>query len=253
MSWFQNWDTGWLTRQAADAAATGHDLLIALEPMHGNGRPVSFREIAAGAYDGSLRAFFTMAQAFPSPVVVRFAHEMNHRHPWSMGISGAVTSTEDWIAAWRHLVTLSRRLGDNVRWMWCVNNVDGGGVPAEAYWPGADVVDVIGIDGYNGFGPWATPEQVFTPMYSRVTRLSSRPVWIAEVGCRDVGPGEKHSKAAWLEALLSDTHWPRVERIIFFSADKEHDWRLDSSREVAATIAKATSLQAGGPVRGRHP
>ncbi len=233
MSWFQNWDTDWLAGQAATAATSGHDLLICWEPVR-NGSPVRFADILAGHHDVYLRRYFTAAATFPRRVTIRPFHEMNGTwYPWGLaaGRQDCVTSAEEWIAAWRYLVALQRSVsGDRVRWAWCVNNVDIGGVPAEAYYPGSAHVDVLGLDGYNGWGAWVTPYQVMNPMYQRLVRLHPvAPVIIGEIASREPVLGESATKVEWLTQLFTETRLPRLTHINYFHANKERDWRLDSS------------------------
>jgi mannan endo-1,4-beta-mannosidase len=125
--------------------------------------------------------------------------------------------------------------------MWCVDSADTGVVPAESYWPGADVVDILGIDAYNGFGPWTSPVGVIGPGYERVAALHpSADLWLAEIGCRAVDPAEPHDKPAWFEELLSSDEFPRLTRLCFFHADKEQDWRI-TTPGVAETVRTSSA------------
>jgi hypothetical protein len=188
--------------------------------------------------------------------VIRFAHEPNlDRLPWSLTHPApCVHDVDEWIETWRYVATRRPVTGDRtstLAWMWCVDGADAGVVPAESYWPGADVVDVLGIDAYNGFGPWTSPVDLIRPMYERVTALHpSADLWLAEIGCRDADPGEPHDKAAWFEELLSSTEFPRLARLCFFHADNERDWRITAPR-VAETIA--AFVYRGDPSNPKQP
>lgn len=230
MSWFQSWDNDWLHRQAR--AAAGRPLLIAWQPRHDDGSPLTLSSIVKGEWDAHVRRFLEGAAGYTGEVTIRLAHEMNGNwYPWS----GA---PERYVQMWRHMVALGRSVAPKVRWMWCVNALDVGGTPAEDYWPGEAWVDLLGIDGYNGYGPWTSFGALFTPMHDRLRRLSGRPQWIAEVGSAEGAPGRK---GRWLEGLFEERGLPAVQRVVFFHADKEHDWRLDSS---PATLSVARrSLQ----------
>jgi hypothetical protein len=65
MSWFLSMDTGWPVEQAAAAAASGHDLLICLEPRCDDGEAVPFTSILAGEWDEQLEALLTGAATYP--------------------------------------------------------------------------------------------------------------------------------------------------------------------------------------------
>ena len=240
MSWFLSMGTPWPAEQATVAAATCHDLMVCLEPRLADGRPVPFTEILAGDWDEQLDELVTHASGHPGTVVIRFAHEPNlDRLPWSLDHpTPCARDPEQWVATWRHVA--QRRPGGEqegrITWMWCVDRADSG-VPVEAYWPGADVVDVLGIDAYNGFEPWTPATDLVGPMYDRITALHpTADLWLAEIGCRAVGADEPHDKAAWFADLLSSEAFPRLTRMCFFHADKERDWRI-TAPDVARTIA----------------
>ncbi len=244
MSWFQNWDREWLKAQAAAAARRGYELQICWEPMK-NGYPVRFSDILAGYHDDYLRRYFVAAASYPRPVIIRPMHEMNGNwYPWALANKrpDCVTSAQEWIDAWRHIVTLQRRVsGGRVRWAWCPNNVDVGGIAAETYYPGSEYVDVLSLDGYNGSGSWATPYQVINPMYRRLSELdATAPVIVGEIGCREPTAEEApvRSKAAWLKQLFTETRWSRLTHVNFFHASKTYDWRLDSSPAALATARR---------------
>jgi glycosyl hydrolase family 26 len=235
MSWFQDWGPGWLHEQAAAAAATGHALLVAWDPSR-DSHPIPFADIAAGHYDDYIRDFFVAAHRYPRKVVVRPFWEMNGNWgSYSVATAPdrrAATSVAEWRNVWKRLVNLRNDSGaDSVELMFCANGTDIGGIPAEAYWPGATYVDRVGIDIYNGPpGPWRTPEQLIEPMYHRLTNLHpTAPVAIAELGCHEAAPGAPHSKTQWLHQLFSTRQFPRLTSITFFHARRDQDWRIDSS------------------------
>lgn len=241
MSWFQDWDTGWLGPQARVARDTGHDILLAWQPKLGQ-VPVSFADILAGKWNSYIDRFFGDLAASRVDVTLRPMHEMNGDFfSWSVGgPHAAVRSVDEWIAVWRWIVARQRAAGGSVRWSWCVNYADGADLPAEAYWPGEDVVDVLGIDVYNGNsgGPWQTPEQLTVPMLTRVRALAPHaPVWLCEVGCIEPRPVDHgQSKAVWLTQLGSLMTRQRLATTAFFNVEQ---WRLDTS---AASFAAARSL-----------
>ncbi len=163
------------------ADGTGHRcgrirsrLLICLEPRRSDGEAVPFASILAGNGTDELGALISGAGAYPGRVVIRFAHEPNlDRLPWSLDHpTPCVRDLDEWIDTWRYVARHPPSDGDrggNVVWMRCVDRADSGALNAESYWPGADHVDVLGIDAYNGFGSWTSPLGLITPMYDRIT------------------------------------------------------------------------------------
>lgn len=113
---------------------------------------VRFADIIDGVRDDYLISYFTAAKQYPGRVILRLFHESNGNwYPWSpTGPERLVSDTRQWQDAWRHIIALSRKSGaTNVKFMFCPNSTDVDAPPAEALWPGAEWVDIIGLDGYN--------------------------------------------------------------------------------------------------------
>jgi hypothetical protein len=247
MSWFLGMDSGWPAKQALTAASSGHDLLICLQPSMFNRVAVPFVDILAGKWNRRLDAFFAAAAAYPHRVSIRFAHEMNlSQLPQSIANPMPCTASLDvWLDTWRYIVDRQRAIGGSVEWQWCVNSLDMGAVTAEAYWPGADYVDVLGYDAYNGYGAWTPPLKLLQPMYNRLAALHpTAPIWVSEIGCRAVSAGERYSKARWMEDLLAITDLPRLATVVFFNSNKERDWRVDTQdvRELVGSALQDASI-----------
>ncbi len=240
MSWFLGFDSGLPQRQATAAAESGHDLLLCWQPSLSGNRPVPYADILAGRWDRRMDRFFRQCAAYPRQVTIRFAHEMNLvQMPQSiLNANPCTTSLNEWLDTWRYVVDRQRAIGgNNVQWMWCVSGIDMGGIAAESYWPGADYVDVIGMDVYNGYGPWTPATKLINPMYQRMTALHpSAPIWLAEIGCRGVDTTESFNKADWWRIFFASPQFERLTHIIFFNANKERDWRI-STADVAASMS----------------
>lgn len=220
--WYQRWepDTGWMYGWVKAVQASGRKPLLTWEPW---GVPLA--EIAAGKHDGYVRSFFSTLASVGGTVYLRFAHEMNGDWvPWGLDPAG-------YVAAWRHLHRLSPK---NVRWVWCPN-VDVG--DPEPYWPGAAYVGVIGMDGYNFGDPWQSFVDVFQGTYTRLARLSTaKPIWVCETAC---APGRMDAKANWIREMWARPALPRLREIVWFSVNKERDWRADDTPQSAAAFAKS--------------
>jgi mannan endo-1,4-beta-mannosidase len=209
--------------------------------------PTRFRQWARGRYDGYLREIARAAHAYPYPLYVRPWPEMNGDwqpfQPTQQGHREYGGTYRQFVLAWRHVVTFTRKHGArNIRWVF--------NPTADTYrqttrvdriWPGHHYVDVLGLDGYNWgsggtFGRWQSFHDIFAQQYHRLTRLDRRlPVWICEFGSKeplvdDGAPVDpQHSKAAWLRDALSARRMPQLRAMVYFQADKERDWRVDSS------------------------
>ncbi|MGC9974594.1 MAG: glycosyl hydrolase [Gaiellaceae bacterium] len=231
--WFQSFDEPlFYPKQLPVIAAIGAVPMITWVPSHSGGKSIPLLSIAAGNYDNYLRQAAAAAANWGKPLFVRFAHEMNLRDtPWGPGVDG--NTAADYIAAWRHVVTIFRIAGaTNVLWVWSPNVECGGACPFADFYPGDAWVDWVALDGYNYSAiddvPWMSVSEIFGSSYSDLTKLTKRPIMIAETASTEVGG----DKAAWItQGLLTDVpaRLPRVRAVVWFQRDKETDWRVNSS------------------------
>jgi len=176
--YYSGWFVPFQTSFATTAASNGAVPLVQMDPTG-----VSIAEIAAGKYDGYLSAYAEAVRAYGHPVILSFGHEMNGTwYQWGYG----QTRPADFVAAWRHIVTLFRALEvRNVTWMWTiniVNNTQKGRIPPPApWWPGSSYVNWVGIDGYYLKPNWQFAP-LFGPTIGKVRELTGDPILIAETG-----------------------------------------------------------------------
>ena len=143
---------------------------------------VSVPMIAAGGYDRYLRSFAVSVRDFGHPVVIGFGHEMNANW-YSWGYRHLPTST--FVAAWRHIVTLFGNQGaDNVTWLWTIQADEPGTGSIASWWPGAQYVTWVGIDGYY-YRPSDTFFSIFGKTIAQLRAFTDRPVLLSETA---VGP-----------------------------------------------------------------
>jgi hypothetical protein len=176
--YYSGWYVPFPARFAATVASKGAAPLVQMDPAS-----ISISKIAAGHYDGYLSAYAEAVRAYRHPVILSFGHEMNGDW-YSWGYKH--TSPAEFVAAWRHVVTLFRALGaDNVTWLWTVNIVNDtqtGTIPRpNAWWPGNSYVNWVGIDGYYLKPNWEFAP-LFGPTIGDVRSFTSDPILIAETG-----------------------------------------------------------------------
>ncbi len=235
--WYTSWDFAYDPVPVDDVLAAGRIPLVTWQTHN-----EALEDIVAGVYDAYVREWAHGVRAAAGTVYVRIFPEMNGEWaPWNGDPEGLK-------AAWRHIVDLFAAEGaTNVRWVFSPNVTDEPRTPENAlerYYPGADYVDVLGLDGYNwgdakpAIG-WRSYEDVFEDGYARIAGLGDQPVWLAEVASSEAGG----DKAAWVDDMLNSTAFPRVEAIVWFNEDKEADWRIESSfRSLQAFRAYFQSL-----------
>jgi Glycosyl hydrolase family 26 len=176
--YYSGWYVPFPARFAATTARDGAVPLVQLDPDR-----QSVARIAAGRYDGYLSAYAEAVRAYRHPVILSFGHEMNGDwYSWG----NRHTPPATFVRAWRHIVTLFRALGArNVTWLWTVNiinNSRGGAIPRpDAWWPGSQYVDWVGIDGYYLKPSW-TFASLFGPTIADVRKLTLDPILVGETG-----------------------------------------------------------------------
>jgi hypothetical protein len=200
-----------------------------------NGKNVQTTEIAAGAYDSMIRQRARATKALGKPVLIRWFWEMDGNKKASFA-----GTPEQYIAAWRHIVTTFRAEGaDNVRWVWCPNASAFNDGTAQAFYPGDDFVNWTCADGYNWApgrpgDPWRSFQEIFSGFYSWA-RLQNKPIMVGETGVQERNPGDK---AEWIiaarDAIKQD--FPLLRAVVYFDANKDYDWTLTTSDSAMAAF-----------------
>jgi hypothetical protein len=148
----------------------------------------SVSKIAAGGFDSYLRSFARSVRDFGHPVVIGFGHEMNADW-YSWGYTHLPPSTL--VAAWRHIVTVFRGQGaSNVTWLWTLQADESGTGTIASWWPGAEYVTWVGIDGYY-YQPSETFFSIFGQTIAQVRMFTGLPILLSEVG---VGPNADQAR-----------------------------------------------------------
>lgn len=240
------------TAAMSAVAARGSVPMVTVEPWDSSSATdprYALKNIVRGDFDPWFSAGADAARVYGKQFYLRFAPEMNGVWaPWEAGING--NTPQDYVDAWRHVHDIFVSHGAlNVRWVWGPNVFGGGSaVDFTPYYPGSDVVDVLGLDGYNwgSLDVWQTYSQVFGPSYDTLVKLDAvKPVMIAETASAESGG----NKAAWITSAFTQeilTRTPRVKVVVWFNLNKETDWRVESSAaSLNAYRAIATSAAWG--------
>jgi beta-mannanase len=242
---FQAWSTNEPldVRLADDVVSRGVHLSVTWMPWDPSASPgnhavqprYSLASIIDGSHDAYIDAFARSVAKVPDTVTIRLMHEMNGNwYPWGSGVNG--NQPGQFVAAWKHVHDRFARLGvSNVSWMWAPNAVYTGGAALTALFPGDAYVDEVGLSNYNwgnfthdDFSTrWAAFGALFDASIAQLQVMSSRPIWIAEVGSTHQGG----SQAAWLSASLAEVaRRPEIAGLVYFDhvdAKAGVDWRID--------------------------
>ena len=255
--WFQDWamefDPSYM-----DAAVSREAMpLVTWEPWRfgeGTGQSeYALKRIINGKHDAYIRQWATAAAAWGKPFLLRFAHEMNGDWTsWSPRING--NTSAEFISAWRRVHDIFRRKGaTNAKWVWSPVAHYEGAIPFKRVYPGNAYVDWVGFSGYNwgktrDWSSWQSFSDIFGKSYDIAGDITSKPIIISEVASTE----SDGNKAAWIrKAFLEDIQgkFPRIKAVVWFDANKENDWRVNSSsgsldayKEVAASPSYQGSL-----------
>ncbi len=242
--YYQDWNEGWKTalldpRLTGPITARGAVPMITWTPgldATAGRYQLAYRpaRIAAGAFDGYVRRAAVEAREYGKPFYINFAREMNGNwNTWGSGVLG--NTPHDFIAMWRHVVSIFRAEGaTNAKWVWTPNIYGNNSVrPFAPFYPGNKWVDVTGLSGYNwgdsGRTAWKGFDEIFQSSYEALRRLSNKPIIISEVSSAERGG----SKARWIQSMrhVLVRDMPRVRAVVWFDDDKpsERNWRINSS------------------------
>lgn len=170
------------------------------------------RSIVAGQYDDLIRARARAVKRLRKPILLMWRGEMDRPN-----LQAEIWSPQDYIAAWRHI----RRIFDeegarNVGWVWCPTAQGFTDNRAQAYYPGDNQVDWIGVDAY--------PDEGDSPSFGKVTAAflkwaqgHDKPIVIGEYGA-----DRRNAKAqtAWVRGAWQTIRaHPRIHAATYFDED----------------------------------
>jgi hypothetical protein len=196
-----------------------------------------YSRILRGAFDDYITDFATDAKEFGGRLILRPFHEMDGDwFPWRIRYPN---TKRQFIAAWRHVVTIFREVGaTNVKFLWnpngCLARCPAGTPTMKSIYPGNAYVDYLGMSAFNwgeargawekahrGWQRWQTMVEVLRGKYTALTALASRkPVIVAELGSSTDAP-RNTSKAGWIRTGYPAAWraFPRIKAIVYFNVD----------------------------------
>ena len=193
----------------------------------------SITAIVAGTYDDYLRSYADSVSDFGHAVVIGFGHEMNASW-YSWGYGHVPPST--FVAAWRHIVTLFRAEGaDNVTWLWTLQADKNGTGPVASWWPGAQYVTWVGIDGYYRY-PSDNFASVFGTTIDQVRAFTGKPILLSETA---VGPDA--GQFLKIQDLFHGMATYKMLGLVWFDKDQHgsidhQDWRIEDHQQAEVSF-----------------
>lgn len=244
-SWFQVWGGDWLKSEADKLAARGgYDILMCWE-LH----KINFDSILRGEHDAYIRSYVAAAAQYPNLVVLRPFHESNGNwYDWTPGSGrGYVRDATQWKEAWRHVVRIARTVANSsrVKFYWCMNGNDAGGPSMESLWPGAEWVDIIGVDAYAwGGSGGGSFDQVHADAYRRITALHpTAEYWVGETGLDN-----QNGTPEWYRGAYRSQQFSRMTTVCWFHTN---NFVLDGDQ--ASLAVHRAELPRAPQYAGRFP
>ena len=192
-------------------------------------------QILAGQADAHFDRIGRDLRYVPHTIFVRLMHEMNGNwYPYSASkVSDGRRKYRD---AFRRGVTRMKAAGgSNLRFVWCPNV--GAPVwtsdPLADFYPGDDVVDILGLDGYAGYRPQTplTFNLVFDAAVAEITDIHpTKPLWLCEWGMDawDYSAAEKERFFDDACAALKLPSYSRVKASLYFHSTQEgYRWQVN--------------------------
>ncbi len=209
------------------------------------------KEIAAGTWDDYFVEAAQTIHDFNLPVFISIDHEMNGNwYPYAQAYPGSTTTAADYVAAWKHIVSIFRAQGaNNAAFVWSPNVPDIGGIPYASYYPGDDYVDWVGISFYSG-NSMSAMDEIYRQLAPR------KPFFITEWATsteqdkyNSLFPGDVQWVQQFFAAL--ETRYPRVKAISWFNwQNAQGDHRLTrvagQAQAYAQDIAETRYLSSPG-------
>ena len=222
-------------------AAVGAGVVPVLDWIAGGGDLRSPRyhcattnDVASGVLDDYVHAYARAVKAWGEPIFIRaLCGEMNGS--WWRNCSpkaNSALSAAGFVAAWRRAVDIFRAEGaDNVTWLWNPNAMMGTEVDTnvDAFWPGDEYVDWVGIDHYD-VGPPSWMDSLY-----RFAAQHGKPVFLGEFGIRHksstLTPPQQRQ---WLDAMFDYfAQHPLIKAITYFNYKAVPDSSPPADRVVA--------------------
>ena len=229
------WDDPQPNQIAVWDTASGRTPVLSIKAARRDGSAVRWADIAAGRQDAAIRAQAAGLQSLNGPIFLSLHHE-----PENDPGNG---TPADYAAAWRHYVSVFRSMGvSNVAFTWILmawSFVTP--AVADSYYPGDDVVDYLGADGYNWYGTspdkqWRSLADALGPFYAWGS-AHHKPLMVAEWGTLE-DPAVPGRKAAWLtDAAAALQTMPAIKVVCYFHAPVTFPWWVDSSQSSLQAFA----------------
>ena len=195
-------------------------LLIFWEPG-----TTTLQNIINGEHDNYIKTFAMQIKNYKNSVILVPMPEMNGNWDVWDGSYGT-NSPAEVVLAWKHIHGFFSGV-TNVKFGWDVNNNSVPDTPENAinnYYPGANYVDYVGVDGFNFGNPWQSYSDIFSSALQQL-KTYKKPIYIFSMAC-----AEAPQKADWIsDALNKIKSDSNISGWVWFNENKEQNWLVNSN------------------------
>ncbi len=213
----------------------------------------TLKRIRDGFYDTEIRKFAKEAKELPYPLLIEYGTEMNGWwFSWNGYWTGKEKGTLLFQSVYRHIITLMKEEGaDNLIWVFHINwhsNPEEEWNNPKMYYPGDELIDIIGISAYGALTPDDKNSLPFWVMmnegYQTARNISqSKPVLLSEFGTDIRNPYTPAD--VWIEeafsTLIEQNQWSHVIGFVWWNANWPND--LNPENNTTMRIEDDISIQ----------
>ena len=218
---------------------------------------LTWREIADGAADQNISVVAEGLKRYPG----RFFLAIHHEPENDQGAVGSGRTPDDYVAMYRHVVTMLRDLGvTNAVYVMNFMGFAGWAPVADAFYPGDDVVDWIAYDPYAHAGQSTFAQLLNRPsgdwpgFYAWATaRAPGTPIMLGEWGF-DLASQPLAPAAVDVAADTLESRFPMVKALVYWNnRTAEFDYRLGQPTATGQAYDDAYARMADDPYFNSTP
>lgn len=252
MAWFSKWNEPLANNKMSYACENGYVPVVTWESWKAdtmNSNPYPLADIARGRFDSYINEQFNLVKnaCGQQTVIIRFDHEMyvspdlSLWYPWQ-------NDPINYIKAWRHIVDLSHKIDQNIKWIWSPNHGD---EFIHEYYPGDKWVDYVGTTmNRNMFyaNRYLPDFKTFYEESLPYLENFNKPIIISETGSDE--NSENLDKAKWVRGMFDYAiKNPKITAILMLNElitihrqnNYVADYRIDSSPDALKALQQSLS------------
>lgn len=241
---FDKWDSNFPDSYTTWLRDTGHTVFLSVKAQRRDGSRIPWSNIA-NAQPGSalyqdIVGWADGIKAFGAPMYFTFNHEPEASGNDNLG------SSADFIAAWRHIVSIFRSRGvDNAKYLLIMTDyafVVQDGRNVSNWYPGDGYVDAVGADSYNWYTcrssqdlPWKSLQEIAEPLREFGLQHPGKELVLPEFGSVE-DPARPNAKANWfagVDDLFQQPGWQQFAAVLYFDQQDQSNsackWYVDTS------------------------